>query len=276
MTDLLVVATAVNTDGATTANAVITVAAATGFPNASTTGVRSGVTLTNYTGPATITTAGTVITAKNITGFITIRAPNVRLTDCKVTGSVVCASQNTIIEFCDVIGQSSVNCIEINPDGKLTQGDNTNVRSCDISGAENGIWLEGDGCTIEESYIHNLFSNTGASDPHIDGIQIPAAFPGTTRTQNCMIRHNNLDMINQTASSSITLRDADNIDFINNRLSGGAAILRIEGTSTGCDVIGNTFGQFVFVRIDDQTSGANRGTYSGNIDEATGLPVPAP
>ena len=188
-----------------------------------------------------------------------ITAANVTLVDCRISGTVIVVGAGATIEYCDVVGRNSINCIEINPNGRLGQGDNTTVRNCDISGAENGIWLEGDGCLIQGNYIHNLFSNTGASDPHIDGIQIPAAFPefGTTRTENAIIEGNNLDLNNQTTSASITMRDATNIDMLDNHLSGGAAILRIEGNSTGCDVIDNTFGQFVFIRMDDQTSGAD-------------------
>ena len=50
------------------------------FPTPETTGYKhTGVTLTTYTGPSTITVAGTVIDAKQITTCLTISAPNVTI-----------------------------------------------------------------------------------------------------------------------------------------------------------------------------------------------------
>src|SRR6476619_953475 len=129
------------------------------FPNASTTGVRDGVTLTPSSG-ITINTAGAVVSGLNITGNVVITAPNVTLVDCRVIGEILVQSTGATIEYVDAVGRNSVNSININPNGHLGEGDNTTVRFCDISGAENGIWLEGDGCRIEDNYIHNLFSNT--------------------------------------------------------------------------------------------------------------------
>ena len=53
------------------------------FPNASTTGVRDGVTLTP-SGSITINTAGAVVSGLDITGDVVITAPNVTLVDCRV------------------------------------------------------------------------------------------------------------------------------------------------------------------------------------------------
>jgi hypothetical protein len=72
---------------------------------------------------------------------------------------------------------------------------------------------------IEHNYFHNLFGSTGTSDPHIDGIQIP---DGGIR--DIMIRHNNLDL-HKHVSSCITMKDATNVDIVNNRLNGGTYII---------------------------------------------------
>jgi Ca2+-binding RTX toxin-like protein len=237
----------------------------TTFPDATTTGVRSGVTLTP-SGNLTVNTDGAVISGLNITGELLINASNVTVTDCKITGTVTVVGQHDTIQYCDVIGHDNVDAITINTNGMLGQGDFTTIRACDISAAENGIWLEGDNCTIDGNYMHNLFSNTGSSDPHIDGIQIPAAFPGTTITHDALIENNNLTLDNNTASSSITMRDAVNVDMVGNHLSGGAAILRIEGNSQGCDVIDNQFGEYFYFPFDDEQTPP--GVYSGNIDAA--------
>jgi hypothetical protein len=237
------------------------------FPNASTTGVRDGVTLTP-SGGITIDTAGAVVSGLNITGDVVITAPNVTLVDCRVTGSIIVQSTGATIEYVDAVGRNSLNTIDINPNGRAGEGDNTTVRFCDISGSENGIWLEGDGCLIEDNYIHNLFSNTGASDPHIDGIQIPGKYSFTTTTENVIIRHNNIDLDVRTASASITMKDGINIDIIDNRLSGGSAVIYFEGDSRDCDVINNVFDEYAYFHI----AGASwqEQAYSGNTDEATG------
>ena len=178
---------------------------------------------------------------------------------------------NGTIEYTDVVGNNSINSVDINPDGRAGQGDNTTVRFCDISGSENGIWLEADGVLIEENYIHNLFSNTGSSDPHIDGIQIPGSNIGAATTENAIIRHNNIDLDVRTANACITMMDGINVDIINNRLNGGSAVIYFEGASKDCDVVNNVFDEYAFVYL----SGASwqDQTYSGNVD-VTGIPLP--
>ncbi len=56
-------------------------------PGPTTTGVPGGVTLTTYTGPATITTDGTIIDSKYIPFHLVIRAKNVRITRCEIVGA---------------------------------------------------------------------------------------------------------------------------------------------------------------------------------------------
>jgi hypothetical protein len=149
------------------------------FPNASTTGVRDSVTLTP-SGSITINTAGAVVSGLDITGDVVITAPNVTLVDCKVTGTIQIESSGDTVEYVDAIGRNSVNTIDINPNGIDGQGALATILGCDISGSENGIWLESHNVLIQDNYIHNLFSNTGNPDPHIDGIQVPGSNIGAT------------------------------------------------------------------------------------------------
>ena len=64
---------------------------ATGFPNASNTGVPAGTTLTAYTESCSISTANTTITAKtmNCPNGVLVQAANVTITKSKVTGNIV-------------------------------------------------------------------------------------------------------------------------------------------------------------------------------------------
>ncbi|MGL3107823.1 Ig-like domain-containing protein [Bradyrhizobium sp. BR 1432] len=77
-------------------------APSTTFPDASTTGVRDGVTL-KPSGDITITTAGAVVSGLDITGNVVIAAPNVTLVDCKVTGNVSLRSTGAVVEHCTVV-----------------------------------------------------------------------------------------------------------------------------------------------------------------------------
>src|SRR5262245_22336340 len=132
------------------------------FPNASTTGVRDGVTLTRVIGTFTTSFDGQVISGIDADKIV-INNDNVTVVNCRV-GSMVSgtvpsnAVTGTTIEYCDVYGKSSLNSIDMEADDSI-------VRFNDISGSENGIWLEADRVLIEENYIHNLFSNTGTVDP---------------------------------------------------------------------------------------------------------------
>src|SRR5215471_18362321 len=101
------------------------------FPDATTTGVRAGVTLTP-SGGITINTAGAVVSGLNITGNVVITAPNVTLVDRRITGNVSFASTGGTMEYCDVIGHNSIDAVDINPNGRDGQGDYTTIRYCDI------------------------------------------------------------------------------------------------------------------------------------------------
>ena len=231
------------------------------FPDASTTGVPVGTSLTPHSGDMTINTAGAVISGLDITGDVVVTASDVTFVNCRITGSIFVTGINCTIEYCDIVGKNTTNSVDI-------EGNNAIVRFCDISGSENGIWLEADGCLIEENYIHNLFSNNGNPDPHIDGIQIPGSNIGAATTENAVIRHNNIDLDNNTANACITMMDGINVDIINNRFNGGSYVIYFEGASQNCDVLNNTFNQYTYGYV----SGASwqNQTYSGNINEVTG------
>jgi hypothetical protein len=236
------------------------------FPDATTTGVRDGVTLTP-SGDITINTAGAVVSGLNITGNVFINAPDVTLVDCRVTGEILIGAPRATIQYVDVIGHNTVTAIDTNPSGAPGGGDGSVIQFCDISQAENGIWLESNNVLIANNYIHNLFSNTGNPDPHIDGIQIPGH---SVPLQNDLIQHNNIDLDVSTANSTITMAHASNIDIIDNRLSGGTYTIYLEETGGG-NIDNNVFGAHLFGYIEDTSPVSQE--ISGNIDEATGQPI---
>ncbi|MGV7217091.1 Ig-like domain-containing protein [Bradyrhizobium sp. UFLA05-112] len=245
----------------------------TGFPDASTTGVRDGVTL-KPSGDITISTAGAVVSGLDITGNVVITAPNVTLVDCKITGNLSLASTGAVVDHCTVIGKNTTDSIDINPNGVDGQGASTTIKNCDISGSENGIWLEANGAVIENNYIHNLFSNNGNPDPHIDGIQVPGANIGATQSKGATITGNNIDLDNSTANSCLALRDVADFNISNNRFSGGSYVVYFDatqsGSSTGNHLVNNVFAQYTYGYVAGQAETAQ--TYSGNVTDK-GVPL---
>ena len=226
-----------------------------GFPDASTTGVPPGTSLTTVNGNFTSSYAGQIIDARDVNGTIIVNHPGVIIRNCEATYITVNAD-NVTIEDTTVTG-ANVGASGIN----LLGSDNTTVRRCDISGVENGIWLEANGCLIKDNYIHDL-RNNASGDPHYDGLQIP----GGSGVSNNLITHNNFDL-GPGASSSITMSGATNIDITNNRLHGGTYNIYFEGGTTGCDVTNNVLLAGLYGDIAGTAEGSQ--TYSGNVKSET-------
>src|SRR5262245_31364069 len=131
-----------------------------GFPDASTTGVPAGTTLTPYTGPMEITTPGTVIDGKIINGTLQIHADNVTIENCKITydswwGVDAEGANNITIQDCDFVGPG------LKGDSNAAiLGSGTFLRN-DISQSENGIVLTNGASTVKGNYIHDLNDGFG-------------------------------------------------------------------------------------------------------------------
>lgn len=137
-------------------------------PNANTTGVRAGVTLTAYTGPSVISTNGTVITGKTINAGISVTGSNVVFRDCRIQGNSTWmieadAAQNLTIEYCDFVATGSGTAVK----GILARG---KIKYNDFRGMCIAITTKGGpGTEIVGNYIHDLL---GPSGTHFDGIFI--------------------------------------------------------------------------------------------------------
>jgi Right handed beta helix region/RTX calcium-binding nonapeptide repeat (4 copies) len=180
-----------------------------GFPDADSTGVRPGVTLTPV-GETVITTDGTVVSGLEVHGALVIDADNVTVVDCKIVsddfyGVEITDGHSATVEHCDISG------------GQTGIGGMGTFRFNDISDCENGIDLGGSSL-IEENYIHDLSGAHSPNDPHIDGIQIDGDVTDT------VIRHNTV--INQhTQTSAIMIQNSlgpvSNVVINDNYLAGG-------------------------------------------------------
>ncbi len=159
------------------------------FPDANCTGWQhTGVTLTPYSGPTTITTAGTVIDGKQINSSITIAANNVTIKRSQVNGQIFPGKSNltgvliedVVVNAPNVGGGGAGQCIGGNSgsNGGATAAGFV-IRRANISGCAQGVY--GRGFTLEDSYIHDLWAQ-GAD--HTEAI--------LGHTGQIVIRHNNL------------------------------------------------------------------------------------
>jgi hypothetical protein len=161
-----------------------------GYPDATNTGyVHTGVTLTTYSSPCTITTPGTIIDSKDITCCLSVEAANVTI---KRSRSVVdCGLQNIwsnstglLIEDVEIDAVYDGDCVN---GGVAVSGLGgfTLRRVNAYSGGTAVIWIEGT-ATVEDSYIHDPIPTSVCSAMHTDGIQLPDGAASVT------IRHNRI------------------------------------------------------------------------------------
>lgn len=240
------------------------------WPNAATTGVRSGVVLAPPRGDMTTTQNGQVISGLQINGRLTIAHNDVTVRDCKIdaTGDfygIYSGYDNSItgltVEYCDITGP------------QYGIGGAGTFRFNNISKVENSIIFWGPSL-FEENYVHGLFYNT--ADPHYDGVQMD----GGSGVKNIIIRHNNI--VNPHGQTSAIMIDnyfgpIDNVLVENNRLIGGAYTIFTDGRFNS-NILSNI--RFVNNRLGKgqwgyiaQWGDVRNGVWTGNVDDVTGVPV---
>lgn len=152
-----------------------------GMPDATTTGVQAGITLTTYAGPSTIATDNALIENVIINGTLRLTGANVTVRNCVVQNwgdwGVLCDWLGATVEHCDIFGDAAFNTnAAIAGIGTFTAN---NIRRC-----ENGI-IFGPGSVIRDNYIHDLFDS--GPDPHYDGIVCQGDVSGA------LIEHNTVE-----------------------------------------------------------------------------------
>ncbi len=195
----------------------------TDFPDATTTGVTSGATLTKYNGTLHITEDNAVISNMEVTGDIVIDAKNVTLSNIKLTST---GSWTALRVMDDATGFTLQNS-EIDGRGLSDNGiygHGTFVGN-DIKGVENGINVSGPS-DIRDNYIHNFL---GGADAHFDGIEINGG-------HDIDIIHNTVALDHgQTAAVMLNneFSGLSDITVDHNRLSGGGYTVYLDGTKGG-------------------------------------------
>ncbi len=137
-------------------------------PDESTTGVPAGVELEPSEG-LEITEDGAVVEGLHITGSVVISADDVTFrdslvqTDTSLYPVVVDGASDVVIEDIEVDNMGGTGIGIFISDSSVT------VRRADVHSAEDGIRIQSDDVTIEDSYVHDLQRHSGG---HHDAVQI--------------------------------------------------------------------------------------------------------
>lgn len=189
--------------------------------NASTTGVLPGIQL-KESGSVEITQPGAVLEGLRVRGVIVIAADNVTVRNTLVQSD----SPQQLIRIKGGATGVLIENVEVdNLDGTgigiYFQGGSGTVRYANIHSAEDGIRIESNNVTVENSYIHDLFRHPGG---HHDTIQI-------RRGDNVTIRNNNLQIYNAATNdpmnaaiqigSLVGTDRISNLRVIGNLMNGG-------------------------------------------------------
>jgi hypothetical protein len=242
-------------------------------------GVQDGVTLTNYTGPMTVTANGAVIENKIINGTLTVRGNNVTIRNCRVQNfqwygimqDVDFGSTNLRIENCDINGLGASRTT-----GVALGGGNTALIGCDITGMVIAVKVWGP-VVIRGNYIHDLNEpSSNPDDRHFDGIALHGGGNSTIENNAIIMPPSN----GGTAAVFITCQEGNtsNVTVNNNLLMGqpSYAMYAVEegrGTMSGIVITNNYIDRGIYghILIDGHTP-----VQTGNVLWNEGVdPTPA-
>ncbi len=163
-----------------------------GWPSTSNTGVPAGETLTDYTGPRTITANGTEIRNKIVNGTLTIEASDVKIVNTRINGEVLLRDPKSS-NYSFTITDSEVHIQDPGATG-IMMG-NFHATRVEVTGGRRSIYCKYN-CVVEDSLVHKQSSGAGNSD-HFSGIRME---------QNGTFRHNTLicEAASRGCSASLT------------------------------------------------------------------------
>ncbi len=220
-----------------------------GFPDAASTGVPPGTTLTDVTGDQLFAKDGEIVEGKVFYGFVTVTARGVTFRKCVFRGGPTEETRplldseharDTVIEDSEFYPSHPSPSI----DGIWAA--HTKIFRSEFRGTVDGIKAH-TGTLVQDSYIHDL--SWFASDPdqggeptHNDGVQAFAEQRGVT------LRHNTIDVSTTEDPNAAVQSSADELRVEGNYLDGGACVVNIDHTPlgrplTGQRVTGNRFGR---------------------------------
>lgn len=201
-----------------------------GWPSVGNTGVPSGVTLTSYTGPQTITVNGTEIRNKVVTGTLTIRASGVRIVNTRIQGHVVLRSPKTNDYSFTIIDSEVHQPARVGGTDTGILAGNFRATRIEVTGGRRSIYCAYN-CVVEDSLVHRQASGRG-NDAHFSGIRME---------QNGIFRHNTLICEAEDRGCSAPLTGYGDFAPVQNNLiennlfiggqGGGAAVCAYGGSS---------------------------------------------
>lgn len=254
-----------------------------GKPDASSTGVRPGVTLTVVNGDQSFSTDNQIVSGRDFHGFVKVTGKNIRFVNCVFRGRATSSNSGLL----DTAPGSSGTVVEdsefvpSNPSATIDgiHANNVSIYRANIHGTVDGVHT-GSNVLIQDSYIHDMSwfahdPNQGGGPTHNDGVQ---SFPGDS---NVVLRHDNVDM-STTKDGNAALQDsAKNVRVEDSWLDGGGCTLNFAHVNneplSGIAVVDNRFGRHSFFSCPILLSTLTTlNVNSGNVWADTLQPIPAP
>ncbi|MFG3595137.1 Ig-like domain-containing protein [Bradyrhizobium sp. RDI18] len=247
-----------------------------GMPDATTAGVKAGVTLTPYTGPMNITRDGTIIENMVINGQLTIDAANVTIRNCIIQSNGWWGIEgedapNLRVEYCDIIGGNLTNS------GILGSG--TFVGN-DIRHVSIGIQLTDGASTVSSNYIHDLFY--GSADPHYDGVTLLG------RQNHVVVEHNTISVPSNGGTAAVFIKNdfgpINDVIVRDNLMLGDPSFTMYTDASTSNGAITNVLiennyldrGYYGYISVTNSSPTIRNNVQWNNNTDPTPYPTSAP
>lgn len=249
--------------------------------NASNTGVPKDVTLKVHNGDITINEPNTVIDGLEVRGIITINAPGAVIKNSKIVGTGTARSVGLVN---NIVSGASFTVIDSEIAAATEDtlwngifGSNFTAIRVNVHRVVDPIRILGSNVTVEDSWLHDTTywekdPQRNGTPTHDDTVQIQAGENIRLEGNRMEDAHNAAIMIGQDRSRT-TMR---NIVVKDNYMQGGACTVNIDYTPTVIkpQLIDNVFGpERTSKPCAVITPHANAPEFSGNIWEATGLPM---
>lgn len=240
-------------------------------PGASNTGWQhTGVRLTPYTGPMTITTDGTVIDGKDIAGQLTISANDVTIQRSRIRSGGFYAAYMRVDN-----GYRNLTIIDSELDGQGNPDNDSAVSSHDFKVIRSNVhgWVDGfkadSNVVIQGNWLHDFSTGNGN---HNDGVQISGR-------GNITVAGNSIEARSKGESGGMNAAvftnhaygiRPDNVTVRGNWINAGGYFIRIDATNFRLE--NNRFGHWYSWGLLHVAPGSTW-SQSGNVWDDTGTPA---
>ena len=234
-----------------------------GFPDAASTGVAAGTSLTVVNGNVDATGA---VENKEIRGCVEVHAANVTIRNTRILGN---GCFTAVRNFSTGLRLENVEITCGNTGGTGIGSQGFTLLRSNVYGCENGMDVSGAGnVTVQDSYIHDLFFGPGA---HTDGAQFGQG------ASNITFQHNSIIMSNQMNAAIIMWDEVNpqnqNVLIASNLFNGGGYTLYCPRmNASAITIVSNRFGTHNYGTSNGCVSG-HVTQFANNVNDADGTPV---